>query len=223
MSADKRRRARVQGGWSSGLGSSQQPRKSTEFNSKVKTTSDVAVPSFSYVKPQPNSDEMRRAPDLLTINKCGVYEVSNGPSGVSRIQFWPDFIARSETSWMYEQLMSEIPWVQKTEMQDGVEVAQPRMVAWFGDVPYSYSGVSHKPNNQWSPLLVMLKEMIEEKVGTSFNSMLANLYRNGKDSVAWHCDDEPELKGNPTIASLSFGETRDFELRKKPPPVSRVS
>ena len=50
--------------------------------------------------------------------------------------------------------------------------------------------------------------------------MLANLYRDGHDSVAWHSDDEPSLGQNPTIASLSFGDTRNFEMRKKPAKVS---
>jgi alkylated DNA repair dioxygenase AlkB len=50
--------------------------------------------------------------------------------------------------------------------------------------------------------------------------MLANLYRDGHDSVAWHADDEPDLGPNPTIASMSFGDSRNFELRQKLPKVS---
>lgn len=66
----------------------------------------------------------------------------------------------------------------------------------------------------------MLKERIEEFSGYAFNSLLCNLYRNEKDSVDWHSDDEPSLGKNPIIASLSFGATRTFEMRKKPSPVS---
>lgn len=73
---------------------------------------------------------------------------------------------------------------------------------------------------QWHPLLTMLKERIEEFTGYTFNSLLCNLYRNEKDSVDWHSDDEPSLGKNPVIASLSFGATRTFEMRKKPSPVS---
>lgn len=65
----------------------------------------------------------------------------------------------------------------------------------------------------------MLKDRLEEVTGIHYNSMLANLYRDGHDSVAWHSDDELCLGPEPTIASLSFGDTRNFELRKKPPPV----
>lgn len=45
--------------------------------------------------------------------------------------------------------------------------------------------------------------------------MLINLYRDGKDSVAWHADDEPELGDAPVIASLSLGATRDFQMRHR--------
>lgn len=73
---------------------------------------------------------------------------------------------------------------------------------------------------QWHPVLRTLKNRIEENTGHTFNSLLCNLYRNEKDSVDWHSDDEPSLGRYPVIASLSFGATRTFEMRKKPPPVS---
>ena len=44
---------------------------------------------------------------------------------------------------------------------------------------------------------------------------MANLYQDGKDFVPWHSDDEPMLGKHPLIASLSFGATRTFELRRK--------
>lgn len=73
---------------------------------------------------------------------------------------------------------------------------------------------------QWLPMLWTLKSRIEENTGHTFNSLLCNLYRDEKDSVDWHSDDEPSLGSSPVIASLSFGATRTFEMRKKPPPVS---
>ena len=45
--------------------------------------------------------------------------------------------------------------------------------------------------------------------------MLINYYRNGKDRVAWHSDDEKELGKNPVIASVSLGAERKFKLRHK--------
>ena len=60
----------------------------------------------------------------------------------------------------------------------------------------------------------MLKDRLEEVTGIHFNSMLANLYRDGHDSVAWHSDDELCLGPEPTIASLSFGDTRNFDYER---------
>ena len=73
---------------------------------------------------------------------------------------------------------------------------------------------------QWTPTLGRIKNHLEEVTGLQFNSVLANLYRDGHDHVPWHSDDELSLGQEPTIASLSFGDSRNFQLRKKPPPVS---
>jgi alkylated DNA repair dioxygenase AlkB len=45
--------------------------------------------------------------------------------------------------------------------------------------------------------------------------VLANLYRDGNDSMGWHADDEPELGDEPVIASVSLGAERDFTLRRR--------
>jgi alkylated DNA repair dioxygenase AlkB len=46
-----------------------------------------------------------------------------------------------------------------------------------------------------------------------FNSVLANRYRDGRDAMGWHRDDEPELGPQPVIASISLGATRRFRLK----------
>ncbi len=73
---------------------------------------------------------------------------------------------------------------------------------------------------QWHPVLTTLRLAVEEKSGHTFNSLLCNLYRDGKDSIGWHSDSEPSLGPQPVIASLSLGDTRVFSLRKQPLPVS---
>lgn len=66
-----------------------------------------------------------------------------------------------------------------------------------------------------STIVRRLRAKLEEATGVHFNSVLANLYRDGSDNVSWHSDDEPELGPQPTIASLSFGEMRRFCFRRK--------
>ena len=79
---------------------------------------------------------------------------------------------------------------------------------------YTYSGIPCEPN-PWNKGLSWLKEKAEELADHQFNSALLNWYRDGSDTLSWHADDEKELGKNPTIASVSLGETRDFILRKK--------
>lgn len=228
MSVDKRRRARVQGGWatvpsarpnSAGCSSDGKPKvqKSPAWLAK---TVDHPSPRGAFVFEAP-SEKIREKPKEQIYAKGGVYDISHvktEPDSICRLKYFPDFIEVSEADLLYDQMYHEFPWKQRSDVRDGVQYLQPRLTAWFGDLPYSYSGVTLAPNTDWLPFLKKVKDKLEESTGYTFNSMLANLYRNGHDSVDWHSDDEPSLGKNPIIASLSFGDTRNFELRRKPPP-----
>lgn len=90
----------------------------------------------------------------------------------------------------------------------------PRLTAWFGDGVYTYSGVRQEP----APMPVWIdnaRREIQELAGERFNSVLLNYYRDGRDSVAWHADDEPELGAEPTIASWSLGAPRKFQVKPR--------
>jgi len=130
------------------------------------------------------------------------------------VKHWVDFVEKPAQSFM--DLNDAIPWESHEIMMFGKSVPQPRLTAWFGDggEPYTYSGLTLQPH-PWTPLLASIKEKCESVAGVEFNSMLANLYRDGNDSVSWHSDDEPELGRNPTIASISLGAERRFDLRHK--------
>ncbi len=116
-----------------------------------------------------------------------------------------------------ERLLTELDWRQDTARIVGREVALPRLTAWYGDAGYRYSGIDNPPR-PWPPLLAELKTTAERLALTSFNSVLANLYRNGRDSMGWHSDDERSLGPEPVIASLSFGAVRRFRLKHKTEP-----
>ena len=62
---------------------------------------------------------------------------------------------------------------------------------------------------------MLIREKIAKEIKTDFNSVLVNYYRDGKDSMGWHSDDEKELGPNPTIASISFGSERNLHFRNK--------
>jgi alkylated DNA repair dioxygenase AlkB len=107
-----------------------------------------------------------------------------------------------------------MPWQVQTARIFGRELAVPRMTAWFGDAAYRYSGILHQPAPL--PAIVQrLRERAEALSGASFNSVLLNLYRTGRDSVGWHSDHEAGLGDCPTIASLSLGGARRFQFRHR--------
>lgn len=110
---------------------------------------------------------------------------------------------------------TNIHWKQDSLKLYGKSVLLPRLTAWYGDsgAAYTYSGIKSEPN-QWNDGLLHLKRRIEELVGSTFNSVLLNWYRDGQDSLSWHADDEKELGADPIIASANFGATRDFQLRR---------
>jgi alkylated DNA repair dioxygenase AlkB len=92
----------------------------------------------------------------------------------------------------------------------------PSLTAWYGDEgkSYTYSGIEQHPI-PWTPTLFLIKTRIEKIAEVRFNSVLLNLYRDGRDSVAWHSNNESELGQNPVIGSVSFGATRRFSLKHK--------
>ena len=92
----------------------------------------------------------------------------------------------------------------------------PRLQAWYADngINYTYSGKKLQRHN-WNNTLIEIKEKIENITSFKFNSVLANLYRDGNDSMGLHSDDEKELGKNPVIASLSLGESRDIYFKHK--------
>jgi alkylated DNA repair dioxygenase AlkB len=128
--------------------------------------------------------------------------------------FHANLFAPTKSDELFQLLKATIQWKQEPIKIWGKEVLQPRLTAWYGDEGkhYAYSGITMKPL-PWTAELLLIKKLAEEKSETMFNSALLNLYRDGKDSMGWHRDNEKELGVNPVIASVSFGAARQFKLR----------
>jgi len=119
---------------------------------------------------------------------------------------WPnaDLMAR---------LVQESDWREESIVVYGKRHLQPRLSAWYGEA-YAYSGLRLAPA-PFTPLLASLCAVVQDVTAQRFNSVLLNLYRDGRDSMGMHSDDEPELGPDPVIASLSFGAARSFILKHK--------
>lgn len=131
------------------------------------------------------------------------------------LELWPELVPDPDGAWM-AALVAELPLRAEVYRMGGREVHAPRLVCWHGDpgAGYAYSGVLHEPA-PWTPRLAALRARVEAATGLRFNAVLANLYRDGQDSVGWHADAEPEIGPSVEdrwVASLSFGDARRFVL-----------
>ncbi|KAI1904024.1 hypothetical protein AGOR_G00001430 [Albula goreensis] len=222
--SDKRQRARVQGSWAA---SRPKPAFRAPAGGAGGFVGSNGAPqslpgswgdgrsAFEFHQP---AKPVREIPAEKPIEKAGDYEISQGPSGVSRLRLLPGFLPQAEADWVFSKLFAELPWSQKTNFKQGEAYEEPRLTCWYGELPYTYSHSTMQANPQWHPVLSDLRETVEQVSGHSFNSLLCNLYRDGKDSIAWHSDSEPSLGRHPVIASLSLGDTRCFSMRKNPAP-----
>ncbi|MGZ3254071.1 MAG: alpha-ketoglutarate-dependent dioxygenase AlkB family protein [Burkholderiaceae bacterium] len=132
------------------------------------------------------------------------------------IYYLPQLALEKSSDAIMHELIDRTPWRVEHIVMWGRTVAQPRLCAWYGDEgsAYAYSGI-HLTPLPWTALLLDLKNRVESVADTSFNSVLLNYYRDNRDSMGFHSDDEAELGDQPVIASLSLGEERAFILKHK--------
>jgi alkylated DNA repair dioxygenase AlkB len=127
-----------------------------------------------------------------------------------------DVFSYAEQNRLFQSLLENVLWEQHVITVYGRSINAPRLSAWYGDpgAVYRYSGLRLGPA-PWTSTLLEIKPIVENLAATRFNSALVNLYRDGRDSVGWHSDAEPELGRHPVIASVSLGAKRRFTLQHK--------
>ena len=130
------------------------------------------------------------------------------------IDYIPNYIHSEKASLLMNSLIETEEWEHRSIAVFGKEVKQPRLMSWGGDIPYRYSGQT-LPIRPIPEGLTEIWEEIERRYRQSFNHVVLNYYRNGKDHMGMHADDERELGINPLIVALSLGESRAFTLEVK--------
>ncbi len=132
------------------------------------------------------------------------------------IRYWPRIDLGAQPDFVLHELIEQTPWRSEVMTLWGKQYPQPRLTAWFGDpgASYTYSGLSLEPL-PWTDMLSNIRRRIEALADATFNSVLLNYYRDHRDSMGMHSDDEPELRANPTIASVSLGEQRTLVLKHR--------
>jgi len=124
------------------------------------------------------------------------------------------FLRESKAAEILNALIDKCPWQQPKIKMGKKTVYSPRLASWHGDADaiYTYSGLTNLPC-PWDEPLSEVRELLFNEIGIRFNSVLVNYYRNGRDSMGWHRDNEPELGQNPVIVSVSLGGPRKFLMR----------
>lgn len=136
----------------------------------------------------------------------------------------PAWLDPAEAAGLFADLHAAIAWETHRIRMFGRWVDSPRRSCWIGDpqARYRYSGADFEPR-PWPAALAAVRERLAAELDGPFNSVLANLYRNGDDAMGWHADDEPELGPEPAIASLSLGQARRFVLRSRADPAQKLA
>lgn len=132
------------------------------------------------------------------------------------LYLWRGLLGPEEAAAASLRLHTELPWAQPEIKVFGRWHRIPRLQSWHGDAEarYRYASLTMTPH-PWHPALQRVRAIAQARTGLSFNSVLANLYRDGDDRMGWHADDERELGAEPWIASYSVGAARRFSFRRK--------
>ena len=132
----------------------------------------------------------------------------------SWVSYNPNWLTRTDADEALSALLEDLEWEQREIIAKGKRVLQPRLMDWAGSLPYLYSGQVLEPRAM-HPIIEAMGARLSRELDVSFNHVVINHYRDGRDRVGFHADDEPELGYEPVIASVSLGATRSFTLRSK--------
>ncbi|HXU06487.1 MAG TPA: alpha-ketoglutarate-dependent dioxygenase AlkB [Polyangia bacterium] len=132
------------------------------------------------------------------------------------LDFEPDWLSADEAARSLDAVRSEVAWAEREIVLYGKRIMQPRLVGWAGDVAYRYSGQTLAPR-PFTDTVRALADRVNEFAGTGFNHVLLNRYRDGRDNMGLHADDEPELGPDPVVATLSLGATRQLTIVPRRP------
>ena len=111
----------------------------------------------------------------------------------------------SEPYELFEKVRQTLPWKEGVERIKGMEIPRPRLVAAFGtgELPAGLEVIGE------------MSEALSSRYGVRLERITCNLYRDGRDSVAWHGDRVARNLPTATVAILSLGDSRMFRIRPK--------
>lgn len=104
---------------------------------------------------------------------------------------------------VFAALVAHAPWTQHERIMWGNKVPEPRLTTGWKAARVA----------EIVPVLLKARSALTRRYGIAFNSGWLNLYRDGRDSVAWHRDRIPKSNPYPYVAILTLGAQRKFLVR----------
>jgi alkylated DNA repair dioxygenase AlkB len=150
---------------------------------------------------QPSLLDSGPEPDIDETFAGAVHIDLDRRSWIERVPGWV-----SDSDALFDHLVRTVDWGRRTRRMWENEVVEPRLTAGWG----AESGTPLRP-----PILERMRAALSARYGVEFDSMGLNLYRDGRDSVAWHGDRIAREIAEPLVAIVSIGEPRRFLLRPK--------
>jgi alkylated DNA repair dioxygenase AlkB len=128
--------------------------------------------------------------------------------------YYPNFLEPRASTTLLQQLLLLDSFQQNEIVLFGKKMKVPRLEAYYAlnGEQYGYSGQQLQAE-KFPLFLDELRLEVQERTGYKYNALLINYYRDGQDSNGWHADNEKTLGPNPSIASISLGAERTFELK----------
>ena len=138
--------------------------------------------------------------------------IDRGFQGLERIQLDPASWIDYAPAWMtgsdalFAELVDGRDWGQRSRPMYERRVKEPRLTSLWR----ASSGEPLEP-----PILEEMRTVLSERYEIALDSVGFNLYRDGRDSVAWHGDRISKEIPEPIVALVSVGEPRRFLVRPK--------
>jgi alkylated DNA repair dioxygenase AlkB len=150
-------------------------------------------------------DLMAADVSLLPLDGLRRHELTAG----AWVDVLPGWVRRSDA--VFETLLQDVDWrAERRVMYDG-EVAVPRLLRW-------YAGREPLPHDILTEARARLSAHYATELGEDFVTAGMCLYRDGRDSVAWHGDTLGRSARTDTmVAIVSFGAPRNLLLRPRDP------
>jgi alkylated DNA repair dioxygenase AlkB len=120
----------------------------------------------------------------------------------SWVDYCPGWLAGSDG--LFELLAGTARWQQRTVTMWDRELLEPRLTAgWSTDA------------ERGPEMLHEMCRLLSDRYRIVFDRVWVNLYRDGRDSVAWHGDRHRHAMTRPMVATVSLGARRKFQLRRR--------